>query len=255
MLKKVTLAAGASAVALLLASAANAATYEYNFSGGNSPTSGSNGNTRVFSSTPLGGPNVTASAFYATGTSSALGAAYLGHYDHGLGVTNPGALFTPDGQHEVDNDGYIDLVLFQFAQAIDVNSITLRSFGDADIQVWFGNTFVNNSINGDFGLTDLGIFTCNGSAPNGECDGDNDNNPTEGQHQTYNVNAGNLTGTYLLIAARPSNGDNDEDKFKIKEIEFSYNPPTTNVSEPGTLAAFGIGLAALGYLGRRRKAA
>ncbi|WP_119418113.1 PEP-CTERM sorting domain-containing protein [Desertibaculum subflavum] len=233
MLKN-TLLAGAAVAVLAFASSAHAAAYSWSFTGGNSNDNGSAGNTRNFASSPAG-ISLTASAFYATSSSSNIQAAYLGHYSPGLGVTN-----TWNEDHYVDNGGRIDLVLFQFSQAIDIDSIILTSYGDADIKVWFGSNFAGGTINGDFGLTDLGSFSCNSS-----CNGN-------GEVQTYsNVNPLNMTGTYLLIAADPS-GDNDE--FKIRGLAASYSPPTT-VAEPGTLALLGLGLAGLGAATRRKRSA
>lgn len=231
MLKN-TLLAGAAVAVLAFAGSAHAAAYSWSFTGGNSSSNGSAGNTRNFVSSPAG-ISLTASAYYATSSSSNIQAAYLGHYSTGLGVTN-----TWGEDHYVDNGGRIDLVLFQFAQAIDIDSIVLTSYGDADIKVWFGSSFTGGSINGDFGLTDLGTFTCSSS-----CNGN-------GEVHTYgNVNPLNMTGTYLLIAADPS-GSNDE--FKIRGLTATYNPPT-DVAEPGTLALLGLGLAGLGAATRRKR--
>lgn len=236
MLKN-TLLAGAAVAVLAFAGSAHAAAYSWSFTGGNSSSTGSVGNTRDFTSSPAG-ISLTASAYYATSNSSNIQAAYLGHYSPGLGVTNTGTSQFPQDDHTVDNSGRIDLVLFQFAQAIDIDSIILTSYGDADIKVWFGSNFTGGTINGDFGLTDLGSFSCSSS-----CNGN-------GEVQTYgNVNPANLTGTYLLVAAEPSQ---DNDEFKIRGLTASYNPPS-NVAEPGTLALLGLGLAGLGAATRRKR--
>ena len=120
--RQVTFAAGALA-ALLMAAPASAAVISFDFTGGNSPLDGPNGNTRTFNA---GGISVDANAF-AIENDGDIFAGYLGHYSSGLGVTNR---FESTSQHVVDNSGFIDYVRFIFSEAVRVTEVTLAGWRD-----------------------------------------------------------------------------------------------------------------------------
>jgi hypothetical protein len=163
-----------------------------------------------------------------TGTSGSLQRSYVGDYATGLGVTN-----SSDSSHTVDNAGHIDLIVFQFSQAMIAQSLTLKAFGDTDVEVWTGNIaagfdFTGKSI-GYLGtvLTDHGIFS------GGTSD------------RTVSF-ASFLPGNTLIVAAAPGQYD---DSFKISKI----------TAVPGPIAGAGLpalfGLAGAWFVRRRKQAA
>jgi hypothetical protein len=68
---------------------------------------------------------------------------------------------------------------------------------------------------------------------------------------------GSLMGNVIIVAATilPSyNGV--KDYFKLKKLAGGYDnppPPSTEISEPSSLAVIALGLAGIGFIRRRRK--
>jgi hypothetical protein len=141
------------------------------------------------------------------GISSSYTQSFVGQYGggNGLGVTNDGEDGS-DPSHKVDNLNGYDFLLFSFNQAVDINSIDLRSVGsqyydDSDFRLWIGNTNV---------LTTLaaGAF---------------EDNLGGGSSRTATVNAGNVLGQYILVGAIPTtSGDNPNDQFKIYNMNVQH---------------------------------
>ncbi len=249
MLKKVALAG----VALMaFAGTANAADITFNFAN-TAPTSTSGGSNNGNSLTYISdGLTLTAKAFGQTGgmSDTTFETAKIFRYaGNGLGVCNREESCTQPN-HQVDNVGdENDIVQFLFSQAVTIKSVTIErfsssdSYNDLDVSYWL-STDGSQNLNGAT-LAGLGS-EIESSIPSpcgpGDCD-------PAGDERTVTINSAN---TIMSLLFGGLFGGDEDDAFKIRSITVSTTE--TNVSEPGTLAAFGLGLAALGYLGRRRKA-
>ena len=120
---------GSAVAAVLYASTAAADPVTWSFTGtqGGSTGEGANGNTRTFQS---GGVTLTATAWgYTYGSSNnALENAALGRWSTGLGACNRSES-CGDPNHQVDNVGADDFVLFTFSEAVDIATIRIDPYG------------------------------------------------------------------------------------------------------------------------------
>ena len=207
---------GALLVVFASAASMQAATVNFDFTGNAGDGVGTN--TRNFNSSPAG-ISVAVTGWAFNGTTFIQGS--VGQYSGGLGIRN-----TPDDDsHTVDNSGYIDYMLFHFSQAIDINSVSFGYVeGDSDFKYWIGNTGTIATLTGSGGFSVFG-----GSSPS-----------------LFNINAGNLTGTWIAIAAEPAAGDRD-DHFKISAMNVSTKVPDS----ASTIMLMSLGLAGLVALRRR----
>jgi hypothetical protein len=192
-----------------------AASVTFDFSGGNSPLDGADGNTHPFSA---GGITVTASAWsrQSNGTDTA---SFLGHYISGLGVTNP--LDDGNGRnntHTVDNDGADDFVSFSFSVPVRPLSVVL--------QVYDGN---QADISYNFDSFAAALSNQDASSPP---------NPL-----TITFSNQQFTSLFNLFAQV---GESDDD-FKIKSLTVEPVPV------PAALPLFATALAALGAARWRRR--
>jgi len=137
-------------------------------------------------------------------------------------------------EHQVDNNGSYDFVLFVFNSVMDPTSILINPYGDydRDVTYWVGNLGASLST---LNLGNMGL----GSRT--------DDNSTSSDN-SRSVSLGGGTGNALLLAARlPGNGaDENIDRFKIESLSAN-----TAVPEPATFGLAGLALVGLGLLRRR----
>ena len=217
--------------------AATPVTYTFTGNGGTVGGSSPFGNTRTYTN---GANSVTVSSFSLPsslsgnfvpgqlGWFSSLGLASCNNTGEGANCDNP--------EHQVDNNGSYDFVLFVFNSVMDPTSIVINPFGayDRDITYWVGNLGVNLST---LNLGTLGLGTQMW-----------DDSTVSDNSRSVNLLGG--TGNALLIAARlPGNvADSNIDRFKIESLTAN-----TAVPEPATFGMAGLALVGLGLLRRRSR--
>lgn len=239
-------------VAGLGVATAGAAEITFDFQASGGTTSGSGyGNTRSYT---VGGVTVTVSAWGVTGASNTqFRTAQLGWWSGaGLGICgrNEGTGCSSP-EHQVDNSGAREYVLFRFSQAIDPTRVSIDPYGtyDRDIEYFIG-TATSSALGGlaptsaSLGTIGLGTrFTDLSTASN---DG-----------RFVAIEGGMVTA--LLIGAGPLNSggfDNIIDRFKIETLTIQTGPsgapdPSGSVPVPASLVLLGGALAGLGTLRRR----
>jgi hypothetical protein len=194
----------------------------FNFSG-SSATDGADGNIRSFTA---GSVSVKASAFSRDKASGTWSAAYLGSYG-GLDVTDGSEGNGANNTHTVDNVGRDNYVLFEFSETVVVDSAFLGYVvDDSDLTVWIGsipNAFTNHQTLSDAVLAGLGFTEVNLT--------------DLASTRTANLNAGNLAGNVLVIAAWTGD-DTPDDRFKIEKVTVRQPQPGTyenraTVAAPG----------------------
>jgi hypothetical protein len=187
----------------------------------------------------VNGETVTAKAFSLTGNNdTTFQTATLGEYTgYGLGVCNQQELAAQGGcgspQHEIDDNGQNDFVLFQFSTAVTSITITLDPVCNCNTNASY---YVGNGLNplGDT-LAQLGTAT-----PSNETTSDT-------------VRTVTLTGlgagvNSVLFGASVLGTDN---YFKIESI--SVTEGSTAAPEPATFGLAGLALIGLGVIGKRRR--
>lgn len=226
------------ASALLFAATASADPITFSFTGsdGGAYGEGSLGNTRTFSSD---GVTITASAWGYTKADSntAFETAALGRWAAGLGSCNREELPCGSPNHQVDNVGADDWVLFVFSTAVDIASVRIDPYGnyDRDVSYYVGNVApgVNLADRSYANLAGLGFSSIQYSSADPSS---NYRDVAIGGTPQY-VNA-LLIGGYF-------NADQD-DYFKITGLSANTR---TAVPEPSTLLLMLSGAALL----RRRR--
>lgn len=177
---------------------------------GNTSTSGTAGNIRIFSA---GGISVKASAF-ARDTAGAWSNAYLGSYPGGLGVTDGSEGSGGNNTHMTDNVGRRNYILFEFSQDVTIDTAFLGYVvSDSDLTAWIGS--VPDSYNNHRTLTDSYLTAL----------GYNEHNDTTlTTSRTANLNANNRSGNILVVSAATTGTQNDW--FKLAELTLCAMVPT-----------------------------
>jgi len=187
---------------------------------------------------------VTAWANTADGPLGGFESAFLQRFSTGLGVCNrdEGSIrncVSRGLDHQVDNVGQLELVLFLFESPQAMQSLTIDPYGtwDRDVSYWVGTVSPTATLGGlDFGdLATLGFG---------------------GRHDALNsvggaaltVGLGGLVGNALLVGAL-NPADNSPDRFKMRTLVTTMAPPTVVPLPP----AAWLLLSALGPLAALRR--
>ncbi len=258
----------ASALLLAAASSAQAITTTYDFRNGGT------------SYTEVNGPGfgngldfgaMTATAWATTGSptganNSLIDDAQIHQWATGLGVCNRqegaiGSGCSTSTEHQVDNVGDDDYVLFLFDQAVQFDNIKIDPYftSDRDVSYWIGN--IASATGSMLGLDPADLdpavsipYNTNG----GGASASSTDFPFYNQKKfgvgsgvkTVNFSAavGGNIGNALLFAARADAGNSyDNDYFKIRSLKV-----TTVVPVPPAVWLFGSGLLGLVGIARRK---
>jgi len=223
-------------------------------------------NERIYSGTSSNSnpaPGVTSTA-WTEPSGSNLNQRYLGSYGGGLGVINSQG----DGDHEVDNQGWIDAVLLNFDSPVALNEVTFGWVdGDSDF------TLAAYTGDGDDGGTDLsqwkydqlttkgweviGTYFAAGSASQPDV-------ASGGDPVSFSVNSGNRSSSYWLVSALNPKLDSGlasfanayKDKFKLHAAGAHApvtTPPPAQIPEPPVMWMLLLGLLGAAGLNRYRR--
>jgi protocatechuate 3,4-dioxygenase beta subunit len=170
---------------------------------GSSALDGADGNVR---SLTVGGIASKASAF-SRDSGGTWSTAFLGAFGGGLGVTDSGEGDGSGNRHTVDNTTRDNYVLFTFDRNVVVDSTFLGFVvDDSDLRVWIGTdagAFAGTPMLSDAYLAGLGFTEVNETSLT--------------TARLADINAGNLAGNVLVIAANTGESTT-EDNFKIEKI-------------------------------------
>lgn len=220
----------------------DASTWNLAYGGSNASSQGSSwGNQLTFSK---GGQQLKVSAWADTGSAPAgsFETAYLGRFSTGLGVCNRGegsitACIDAGLDHQVDNVGQQDLVLFLFDTPQAFTSLTIDPWGvwDRDVSFWVGTVAPNLSLAGASRTTLVAL----GFGPQV----DSFNSAGE---SALSISLGGRVGNALIVSALfPA--DASPDRFKIKSLV------TTNATVVPLPATMWLLVSALGSLAGVRR--
>lgn len=262
---KTGLAVSAACVALLAVAPAQAFDFDidWTFNGYNEVLVGGDsslGNSRTYQSGGTNSVSLRATAWSDTGSSNPgvgnnFEAASLRRWSGGFGVQNKFGNDTSSPEHAVDNNNNFDFIVFELDREINLSSVTMNEYGtgDSDITVWVGNS--DSDFSTQLDLTGQGFSDLDAAYTRAE------NHENAGSPRTaYFPEDGNLMGNVIIVAASILPTYNGmKDYFKLKKLAGGFDedtpPPSTEISEPSSLAVIAFGLAAVCFVRRRRKTA
>ncbi|MEO8027738.1 MAG: PEP-CTERM sorting domain-containing protein [Bryobacteraceae bacterium] len=213
-------------------------------SGGTNVGSGF-GNVRTWTNVQGTGITITATAFSASSVGTGLVASQLGQYSGlGLGVCNPGeGTGCGDPNHQVDNSGYYDFVLFTFSAPVSALSFVADPYGNYDSDATYYTR------NGNSGYTILGKTLAQLVSTQGFNSPLNDDISCCGNTNTVPVTGSGITS--ILFGTRVG-GDSHVDYFKIHTLSATTTPGQVgDVPEPATFGLLGASLLGIGLMRRR----
>ncbi|OJJ11378.1 hypothetical protein BI308_25920 [Roseofilum reptotaenium AO1-A] len=200
------------------------AAYTFDF-GGSSGLDGPNGNVRTFNSGAL---SVNASAF-SRDQNGNWDEVFLGSFSSGLGVTDNSEGNGGNGTHRVDNVSEKNYILFEFSEEVVVDRAFMNSIiNDSDITYWVvtqDNAFNNHNVLSDNFLSNL-AFT-------------EDNYTNSSSSRWADINAGEVSGNVLVIAAATSD-PTPEDRFKLDKLDVQTVGESGIYQNIGTVVADGV---------------
>jgi hypothetical protein len=217
-----------------------------------------------FSQTVTGVGTVTATAYStAAGAARTAGTAissgtkaFVGQYTgNGIGVCSVGdAGYSSSGggctapDHQVDDSGSYEFILFTFSTPVDINTITLANFGGGPLSALDISYWVNPSSLTTIPPAATNVL-CGGGGGAGSCPTVEGNGGGIGVGSlTDTINTVNVTT--LLVGA--DTGDTDT-YFKIQGLGGVTDYVHTATPEPATFGMFGFALVGLGLIARKRK--
>ena len=185
----------------------------FNFNGSSSGA-GTYGNVRSYTDN---GVSVKVSAFSRDDGNGEWNTAYLGAFSGGLGVTNRGESGS-GSSHTVDNNGQDDYVLFEFNEAVTVDSAYLGYVvNDSDMSVWIGTVdgaFDSHLTLSDSVLSAMGFTEISNTSSSGA--------------RLADLNADEQTGNILIIAAKTTDSN---DYFKIQHLSVQVKESVCDSGE------------------------
>jgi hypothetical protein len=181
--------------------------------------------------------------------------ASLGVWPQGLGVKNG----STDNSHTVDNSGYLDFILFQFDQVVELDMARFNTgwhnMNDTDATIGYDTSNLSFAAppawhgQSQALLSALDFYSSNAGSGGPNTSGNSGNSYRD-------INPNNYTGNLWIVGASFNNPDGSYklDGFKLEKLTFKQ---TGGVPEPSTWAMLLVGFFGIGGALRssRRRAA